>query len=85
MYNFVPECEFGLIAVSKVEGFVLLWIEEFMLTLCLYEFLAAGQELANTFLPLSSIAHFVVLVHLLDYGLPVESLWVHPQNLQGLL
>lgn len=84
LYDFVLEGEFGVVAV-EVDGFVVVGVEEFVLALGLDEFLAAGEELSDALLPLSSVAHFVVLVHLLDDGLPVESLRVHPQDLEGLL
>ena len=71
MDDFVLEGEFGSVAVIEVEEGVLLGIEKSMLALDLDELLATGEELSDALLPLSTIAHLIVLVDFLEDGVPV--------------
>lgn len=59
-------------------------IDQLVLALELDELLSAGEQLAHALLPLPSVPHLVVLVHLLEDCLAVQALRVHLQDLNGL-
>jgi len=60
-------------------------IKQAMLCFFLDEFFTTGKQLTHTFLPLSTVAHLIVLIKLLQNGFAIQTIRMHFQNLYSPL